>query len=378
MAYQASAHSSMDSSSASLMPGAVLLESNATFIHGRPVPVCLTNDDFIYGSDAISLHDIIGCSFRQLEGSNRSFFEVYSYPKKSSCCGSKENPRHAKHVLVEVKDTNGSSAQIAKQWSDTITRTLYPTGTKNYLIFVNPVGGPGTAVTLFRTIVEPMLIQSGHKYHLVITQRADHAKDMVAEADNLDEYTALVAIGGDGLLYEIVQGMASRSDYIALFRSLPLGIINGGSGNGLAKSVMHESFEMYGVLPATFVLLKGEPRELDMSRVYTPGVEKPLLSFLCNGWALLSDIDIESERFRFLGSCKYHMVVIILSRIDHSTVSYFPWLSLSLPHYHHHFLKMLEFLFKINTHICSAFHRGRSLANDIPKILSWKVFLQAV
>lgn len=47
-----------------------------------------------------------------------------------------------------------------------------------------------------------------------------------------------------------------------------------------------------------------EARELDMSKVYTPGVEKPLLSFLCNGWALLSDIDIESERLRCLGACK--------------------------------------------------------------------------
>eukprot|EP00615_Pteridomonas_danica_P007275 CAMPEP_0114332756 /NCGR_PEP_ID=MMETSP0101-20121206/3300_1 /TAXON_ID=38822 ORGANISM="Pteridomonas danica, Strain PT" /NCGR_SAMPLE_ID=MMETSP0101 /ASSEMBLY_ACC=CAM_ASM_000211 /LENGTH=210 /DNA_ID=CAMNT_0001463547 /DNA_START=644 /DNA_END=1276 /DNA_ORIENTATION=- len=42
-----------------------------------------------------------------------------------------------------------------------------------------------------------------------------------------------------------------------------------------------------------------------MSQVYTPTQSKPQLSFLSFGWALLSDVDIESENLRWMGSARF-------------------------------------------------------------------------
>lgn len=49
----------------------------------------------------------------------------------------------------------------------------------------------------------------------------------------------IVVIGGDGILYEVINGLMERPDWETLFQELKLGIIPSGSGNGLAKSISY-------------------------------------------------------------------------------------------------------------------------------------------
>ena len=49
----------------------------------------------------------------------------------------------------------------------------------------------------------------------------------------------VVVIGGDGILYEVINGLMERPDWESLFPELKLGIIPCGSGNGLAKSISY-------------------------------------------------------------------------------------------------------------------------------------------
>lgn len=47
----------------------------------------------------------------------------------------------------------------------------------------------------------------------------------------------IIVIGGDGVLYEVINGIMERPDWKNIIKMIPFGIIPGGSGNGLAKSL---------------------------------------------------------------------------------------------------------------------------------------------
>ena len=156
--------------------------------------------------------------------------------------------------------------------------------------------------------------------------RAGHAADELRYAQDLASFYAVAVIGGDGLLFEAVQGIAARPDADEVFRTLALGAVCGGSGNGLCKSVLAESGEDYSALAAAFVLAKGAPRALDLSHVTTPRGGS-YLSFLSLSWAIVSDIDIESERFRCLGSARFAVGAVSRSvnlRVYSGRLSFLP------------------------------------------------------
>lgn len=51
----------------------------------------------------------------------------------------------------------------------------------------------------------------------------------------------IVVLGGDGLMFEAINGLMERSDWQRAFEYLTLSIIPGGSGNGMAKSISFET-----------------------------------------------------------------------------------------------------------------------------------------
>lgn len=112
-------------------------------------------------------------------------------------------------------------------------------------------------------------------------------------------------MGGDGIFFEVINGIFERWDWSDTIRSIPIGIIPGGSGNGLARSIAHHCSEPYtpSTLPASLAAVKNNCATLDLVRVET--TSQILFSFLSVGWGLISDIDIESERLRMLGGQRF-------------------------------------------------------------------------
>lgn len=111
-------------------------------------------------------------------------------------------------------------------------------------------------------------------------------------------------VGGDGIVFEVINGLFERHDWQDVIKSIPIGVVPGGSGNGLARSIAHHASEPYlsaPTLPAALAAVKGQSEPMDLVRVET--VSQILFSFLSVGWGLLSDIDIESERFVFVLNC---------------------------------------------------------------------------
>jgi diacylglycerol kinase (ATP) len=96
---------------------------------------------------------------------------------------------------------------------------------KNVLFVVNPVSGVGSKDS-FPQLVEKTLDRSKFDYEIVYTKKAGHAiklsKKAVKQAVDI-----VVAVGGDGTINEVA-GSLIGTDVI-------LGLVPGGSGNGLAR-----------------------------------------------------------------------------------------------------------------------------------------------
>merc|ERR1712048_343968 len=82
------------------------------------------------------------------------------------------------------------------------------------------------------------------------------------------------------------------------------GHIPGGSGNGLATTVLKASGENYGVVDMAFLIAKGGSQQIDL-KVAKFLDRQPLVSFLSLSGAIISDVDIESESLRFLGGMRF-------------------------------------------------------------------------
>lgn len=94
---------------------------------------------------------------------------------------------------------------VCFQWS------LFPTGTakpqtdrsKKLLLFVNPKSGPGKALQIYKKQVASVFGEAEIAHEVVVTERANHALDMVKSMD-LNKYSGIVIVSGDGLLYEVL------------------------------------------------------------------------------------------------------------------------------------------------------------------------------
>lgn len=115
-----------------------------------------------------------------------------------------------------------------------------------------------------------------------------------------------IQVGGDGIVFEVINGIFERWDWSEVAPKLPIGVIPGGSGNGLARSIAHISSEPFfpnPTLPATMAAVRHRSVPMDLVRVET--TSEIMFSVLSVGWGLISDIDIESERLRLLGPQRF-------------------------------------------------------------------------
>ncbi len=170
------------------------------------------------------------------------------------------------------------------------------------LIIANPKSGQQKALKICHDMLLPRLDEGAIPFELMVTERQNHAKDYIASCQDLHKkYKAIVIVSGDGLLHEVVQGLCQEGQPIE-YQSLALGIVPGGSGNGLARSLAHynnESYEDKGLMASVVRVLNGATRPMDLTRV-TSSDGKTYYSFLSVGWGFFADTDIGSECLRFM------------------------------------------------------------------------------
>ncbi|XP_058877589.1 sphingosine kinase 2 [Acipenser ruthenus] len=321
----------------------------------------------------VSLSDVVGCHVMRRkaspargggaeEGEGPAYFSLYSYPvKKRRMGGGRCRQRVVRTFRVDSAARVSENRSVAEKWmtavlcllrgvnltgATEITSSLLPRP-RRLLLLVNPFSGQGQAMQLCHTHILPMVREANISYNLIQTERPNHARELMRELA-LQEWDGIVIISGDGLLHEVINGLMARGDWKQAIQT-PVGILPCGSGNALAGAINHNAgFEMClrdpllmnccfllcrgGVCPMDLVSITmstsitakhpGENTEREPERLASEeeeagsassgrGVHRRLFSFLSVAWGFVSDVDIESERYRGLGSARFTMGTLV-------------------------------------------------------------------
>lgn len=101
-----------------------------------------------------------------------------------------------------------------------------------YVFIINPVAGSGRSKKIFSKLMKHKLYQNIDSEYYFTTYKG-HAEEITRNISDTipKQIKAIIVIGGDGTLHEVLNGLADRK------YSIPIGFIPGGSGNDFARGL---------------------------------------------------------------------------------------------------------------------------------------------
>ena len=169
---------------------------------------------------------------------------------------------------------------------------------KKYYLLVNPKGGHKKGLEIYEK-VKHIFSSAGTNITVLHTEYAGHAFDFANTLDFVG-YDGLCAIGGDGTMYELINGMLKRDDN----HKIPIGLITGGTGNSFMYDV-----DCLDPVDAAKRIVQHKLRPLDIAKVNANG--ELFYSFNIIGWGLATDAGKLAEKLRWLGGVRYDVASII-------------------------------------------------------------------
>jgi len=178
---------------------------------------------------------------------------------------------------------------------------------KPILVFVNPYSGTKKATKVWsdvKYIIEHAQVDS----EVIFTERANHARDLIKDI-NLDKYSGVISVSGDGLLHEILNGLAARDDWDDIRTQFPIGLAPGGSGNAVHCSLMFQLKEQFAdeVTVAALNIASGVSHQADFIECETR--ERKFICIFGVAWGFIPEADIGSEVIRWMGPNRAYLWV---------------------------------------------------------------------
>jgi len=169
---------------------------------------------------------------------------------------------------------------------------------KKMFMIVNPHGGLKKGMGILEK-VKPIFQDTQIELTILETEYAGHCRDYAKEVDYTG-YSGMCAIGGDGTMHEVINGMLKRNDE----RLLPIGLVTGGTGN----SFMHDLDCLDPEIAAKRIVTERK-RSIDIAKVDANG--EIIYGFNIVGWGMPTDINELAEKMRWLGGQRYNVASII-------------------------------------------------------------------
>lgn len=256
----------------------------------------------------LNLNDVVGTLVVDFPQNDLPGLLVSAYPKVEVGLIAKKWQRVLQQYHFTCPDL-----KVRSQWQRAINNTLVDqpldviVKPRRLQIIINPISGKKKASQIFEQ-VRPLFDHSNLEYTVSETHSAADTKNLVYNL-NLSEIDGLVIVGGDGTIHDAIAGLMSRPDHATAIK-LPLGIIPGGTGNGLCKTLLEQSHESYAPLNAAFLIIKGKQHSFGLATVKQNNAEYH--SFLSLSWGLISDVDIKSEKLKFIGALRFDLYALML------------------------------------------------------------------
>lgn len=210
---------------------------------------------------------------------------------------------------------------IAEKCLGKVTADGGETCAKPILVLINPHSGRGKSVAIYKKLLVPFLKSHQVEHHVFITQSESRVHDYLhnKSLQELTNYRSIVVVSGDGLLYETVNALMSRTDWEKAI-SIPIGLLPTGSGNGLAYTLIRLNSpdlidQEAAIKMCCEQIIQEETSQADLVKITYNHHEEPTViwSFLSLGWGLLADIDIDSEWLRRLGEYRFTLYGLLRS-----------------------------------------------------------------
>ncbi|KAL4786045.1 ATP-NAD kinase-like domain-containing protein [Aspergillus varians] len=169
---------------------------------------------------------------------------------------------------------------------------------KRLKILINPFGGKGTAAKLYRTYAEPIFAAAHCELDVQETSHGGHATE-IAEQIDISAYDAIVCCSGDGLPYEVFNGLAKKPNAREALAKLAVTMLPCGSGNAMAWNLSGTG----SVSIAALAIVKGVRMPIDLMSI-TQGVTRTL-SFLSQSFGIVADSDLGTDNIRWMGAHRF-------------------------------------------------------------------------
>ena len=156
--------------------------------------------------------------------------------------------------------------------------------------------------------VTALFRQKGIEVDLRLTERPGHALEIVRQA-SFGEYDGLVAAGGDGTLFEAVNGYYANSTS----PRLPIGVLPTGTGNAFARDLELDASRWQ---EAVQIIALQRTRKVDVGRFSFNGVTRYYLNIL--GLGFVADVVFSASRLKAFGNVAYTLGVLLQTLVLHS------------------------------------------------------------
>jgi YegS/Rv2252/BmrU family lipid kinase len=167
----------------------------------------------------------------------------------------------------------------------------------DYCIIYNPVSGNGESNYLVKRLKKD-LDKRNIQYKIY---QSKYSGDIKFLCTNKGEKNFII-IGGDGTFNEAVNGFMKRKDQRGL-NNINIGFLPGGTGNAFMHDLNGETYQK-----AFEIILKGNTKKIDILKLsFNQLLHNNRYSLNIVGWGLASDINILSDKLRFLGGIRYNI-----------------------------------------------------------------------
>ena len=210
------------------------------------------------------------------------------------------------------KGSKGSSKNLPAppRLSAFTSAAAAPITVKKALVIYNPVGGKRRGQKIVDKVVLPLLREAGIEATPHPTLRAGHGAELARTLD-LEGVDALLAVGGDGTLSEVLSGFLARETAA----TTALGFVPGGTGN----TFMHDAL---GIKPrgnaalraAVEAVVGGLTRRVDAARLSCTALDgkspKTCYSLNIVTAGLGVDANAAAEKRRWMGPLRYDVSIL--------------------------------------------------------------------
>jgi diacylglycerol kinase (ATP) len=168
------------------------------------------------------------------------------------------------------------------------------------LLIFNPNAGHGHAGKMLSQ-VERALNAHNIEYNLLLTQFPGHGIEITRNTD-LNVYDGLVAAGGDGTLFEVINGYFQNPAKV----KIPIGILPIGTGNAFARDL---ELDRSSWMEAIKIIADRKTRKVDVGKFHSNGKDNYYLNIL--GLGFVADVTKIAHKLKLIGNFSYTLGVLI-------------------------------------------------------------------